>query len=168
MNDVRWLTQSDMPATAALEALCFPSAWTGEQFSRAWGENWFTAYGSFSAGSLVAYIALSLLEDELEVLNIAVHPAYRGRGLSRPLMGYALEKTLKGKCPSPNEEAGRGWVRAFLEVRPSNAPAVALYKSLGFRQIGIRKRYYHNGEDAALFSLEKQAFLNAWKGEKNL
>ncbi len=170
MKEIRWLTLSDMPSVASLEALCFPSAWTNEQFRLAWVENWFTSYGTFCAETLIAYITLSFWDDELEILNIAVHPVWRGQGLSRALMGYALKSTLIGNG-SGHLSMGRierGWERAFLEVRPSNAPAVALYTSLGFRPCGIRKQYYENGEDAALFSLKKQDFLNALSGEKHL
>ena len=164
MNDLRWLMLDDMPEVAAFEALCFPSAWNAEQFSSAWKEDWFAAYGSFASGSMVAYITLSVLDGELEVLNIAVHPRCRGRGLSRPLMGYALADTFEGGHLVRRGREKKGWSRAFLEVRPSNAPAIALYTSLGFRRAGLRKHYYADGEDASVLDLDCRDFLNIWQG----
>ena len=165
MNVLRWLTLNDMPDVAAFEALCFPSFWSAKQFSSAWHEDWFAAYGSFSSDSLVAYITLSVLDGELEVLNIAVHPRYRGQGLSRPLMGYALADTFEGGHLVRRGREKKGWNRGFLEVRPSNAPAIALYTSLGFRKAGLRKHYYADGEDAAVLTLDCQDFWDVWQGE---
>ena len=92
---IRWLLPDDMSECAALEELCFPSFWTEEQFRETWQQTWFAGYGLFEEGRLTAYISLSVLAGELEVLNMAVHPEARGRGLSRPLMAFALADTLE-------------------------------------------------------------------------
>ena len=153
-----------MPECAALEELCFPSFWTEEQFRETWEQHWFAGYGLFEGGRLVAYISLSVLAGELEVLNIAVHPESRGRGLSRPLMAFALADTLEGGhllrrgMDVPQSE---NWENGVLEVRVGNAPARALYSGLGFQEAGMRKRYYSDGEDALIMTLEPQAFRSA-------
>jgi [ribosomal protein S18]-alanine N-acetyltransferase len=67
------------------------------------------------------------VEDEREILNIAVAPAFRRRGVARGLLS-GLIRTWRGKV--------------FLEVRESNGAAQGLYKSLGFQQVGIRREYY--------------------------
>ena len=150
-----------MPECASLEALCFPSFWTEEQFRDSWKEPWFAGYGLFEDGRLLAYISLSVLAGELEVLNMAVHPDARGRGLSRQLMAFALADTLEGKHLERRGLAPEGWESGVLEVRVGNAPARALYSGLGFIKAGMRKRYYSDGEDALIMTLSPEDFRKA-------
>ena len=101
----------------------------------------------FAAGDpgrgIRAYSVVQAVADEMHVHNLAVAPPGRRHGLGRLLMDLALEWGRR-----------RGARRAFLEVRPSNAAALALYRSLGFRTLSLRRRYYqHPTEDALV--LEK-------------
>lgn len=160
MFDIRVLTHQDMGAASELEALCFSSFWTKEQFEDACRQPNFAGYGCFSEGMLIAYITLSVLEGELEVLNIAVRPEYRGQRLSRPLMGFALMDTLYAKSKTDHHDTVPGWEHGVLEVRAGNEAAKALYKSLGFTQAGLRPRYYSDGEDALIMNLAVQDFLH--------
>jgi ribosomal-protein-alanine N-acetyltransferase len=90
-----------------------------------------------------AYSVVQAVADEMHIHNLAVAPEERRRGLGRTLMELALGWGRR-----------RGARRAFLEVRPTNAPALALYASLGFRTVSLRRRYYqHPTEDALV--LEK-------------
>ena len=159
--EIRWLLPDDMSECAALEALCFPSFWTEEQFRETWNQTGFAGYGLFEGGKLTAYISLSVLAGELEVLNMAVHPEARGRGLSRPLMAYALADTLEGGHRIRRELEPEGWENGVLEVRVGNAPARALYSGLGFAEAGMRKRYYSDGEDALIMTLSPEDFHRA-------
>ncbi len=145
----RKLTGGDVPATVALEEKCFPSAWSAEQYKAALLEQWFRLYGIFSRENsmMAGYLALSLAAGEAEVLNIAVLPEFRGRGLGTLLLRFAFGD-MQGM-----------WERAFLEVRPSNAPARALYSKTGFRVSGRRRQYYADGEDALIMTLEASAFM---------
>jgi ribosomal protein S18 acetylase RimI-like enzyme len=77
---------------------------------------------------------------EAELLRIAVAPEARGQGLGRALL-EACQRDL----------AGEGLVLLFLEVRPTNAPAIRLYEACGWEPCGRRLRYYSDGEDALLF-----------------
>ncbi|WP_306591350.1 N-acetyltransferase [Geothrix sp. 21YS21S-4] len=77
---------------------------------------------------------------EAELLRIAVAPEARGQGLGRVLLEVCQR-----------ELAAEGLVRLFLEVRPSNAPALRLYQRCGWEPCGLRPRYYSNGEDALVF-----------------
>lgn len=77
---------------------------------------------------------------EAELLRIAVSPEARGQGLGRSLL-EACQRDL----------AGEGLVRLFLEVRPSNAAAIGLYRACGWEPCGRRPRYYADGEDAVLY-----------------
>ena len=156
--DIRWLSLDDMPEAAALEALCFSSCWTVQQFEESFQQDWYAGYGLFIGDTMAGYISLSVLAGELEVLNIALHPDHRGKGLSRRLMHYALADTLAGgHCRRRNKEP-EGWENGVLEVRVGNAPARSLYRSLGFKDVGIRKKYYSDGEDAVIMTLESAAF----------
>ncbi len=73
--------------------------------------------------------------DELEILNLAVAPAWRRRGVARALLRRVLEDR-------------RG--RVFLEVRESNSAARSLYATAGFREIGVRQNYYHDPPEPAI------------------
>ncbi|WP_418765067.1 ribosomal protein S18-alanine N-acetyltransferase [Mailhella sp.] len=158
MENIRWLSREDMASVAVLEARCFSSCWTSEQFDKAWRQDWFAGYGMFHDSELVGYITLSVLAGELEVLNIAILPEERGKGLSRPLMCYALNDTLAGNHRKRKRLFPQSWECAVLEVRVGNAPARALYASLGFVQTGVRKRYYSDGEDAVVMTATAEHF----------
>lgn len=103
-------------------------------------------------GQIVGYHILSLVLDELHVLNVVCAPRVQGMGLGHRLMQdiveIAKQRTLK---------------KIFLEVRTSNKIAQALYEKWGFRQIAVRKRYYRpsaakqSREDALVYLLETHA-----------
>lgn len=160
-KEVRWLTLDDMPESASLEALCFPSFWTVEQFAENWHQPWFASYGLFIDGRLLGYITLSVLAGEAEILNIAVHPEARGKGYSRELMHYALEDTLNAGHCQRRGLSRQVWEVSVLEVRVGNVPARALYHGLGYEEAGLRKRYYSDGEDALIMTLSAEAFTMA-------
>ncbi len=80
--------------------------------------------------------------DEAEILTLAVEKGFRGQGLGRALVVALLDRLLAG-----------GVRRVSLEVRSSNAPALALYTSLGFSQAGVRRGYYRDGEDALVLGV---------------
>ena len=142
------LGPDDMAAVAELEACCFTSPWSEEQLRAALALPHFILYGLKGQERLRAYISLSLVPGEIEVLNIATRPEERRRGLARFLLRRALETT------APTVMRGEG-ARAFLEVRVGNTPALGLYRSLGFARVGTRKAYYRDtGEDALSLSLD--------------
>jgi ribosomal-protein-alanine N-acetyltransferase len=89
-------------------------------------------------GKLAGYLVCSRYDQTWHLMNIAVDPAARRRGLGRALLEQMFER------------AGRN-EQYTLEVRTSNAPAIALYERFGFRAAGTRRRYYHDtGEDAMI------------------
>ncbi len=92
---------------------------------------------------LAAYLFACWQVDELHVLKVATHPLHEGKGLATSLMAEARVEA---------ERAGaRGVV---LEVRPSNRRAIRLYRHLGYDIVGRRPRYYADGEDALVMTLE--------------
>lgn len=88
------------------------------------------------------FIVYWVIHDEMHILDVVTAPSARRRGLGRALMLEAMK-----------DATGRGAVRALLEVRRSNAPAIALYRALGFLHDTVRRGYYQDGEDAVLMSL---------------
>lgn len=86
---------------------------------------------------ILGYTLFWHVEDELSLLNVAVDPTVRRRGVGRALMADLLDYAAK-KAVS----------KILLEVRRSNLPAIALYESLGFETFNVRKRYYSDDEDA--------------------
>ncbi|HSM83025.1 MAG TPA: GNAT family N-acetyltransferase [Nodosilinea sp.] len=86
--------------------------------------------------------------DEAHITVLAVDPHYQRRGLGKWLLANLLEAACDAQDPATGE--GRALTRATLEVRPSNATALALYESFGFETLGRRQRYYADGEDALI------------------
>ncbi len=130
----------DAGRLAAFEKDCFPHPWTEEQFRSCLGGDHFFCYGIELDGRLVAYVTVSRAAGEMEILNLAVRPELRRRGLASSLLGHVLQLACE-----------TGMTDAYLEVRVSNAPALALYARFGFTCRGRRKAYYpDNREDALL------------------
>lgn len=97
------------------------------------------------ADAVIGYALLSIVADESHLLNVCIAPGEQGRGLGRRFVNFMVERAIV--C---------GVAVIFLEVRPSNDRARALYQSLGFENIGTRKGYYraHGGrEDAQVMAL---------------
>jgi [ribosomal protein S18]-alanine N-acetyltransferase len=124
---------------AALHAKCFAETWSAE-----WLAGLLAQPGTFAclAEDDSGFILIRVAGDESEILTLAVEPAARRRGI-----GIALVVAGAG------EAAGRGAKRLFLEVGSTNYAAVALYRRLGFAEVGRRKDYYTTaagGRDDAL------------------
>jgi ribosomal-protein-alanine N-acetyltransferase len=144
---VRRMREEDLPAVRVIESLSFSNPWSDNTFR---GEIQNTSV-SFPlvvvrrpGDEVVAYIIYWQVGDDVQVNNVAVHPDCRGLGLGEAMMRYAIAKV---------REAGAAFMT--LEVRPSNAPAVSLYKKLGFEIMGTRRNYYTKpDEDAYVMALE--------------
>ncbi len=94
------------------------------------------------SGTIVGYVCRWSTEDSVEIQNVAVHPDWRRHAIARRLVGAVLEEAER-------TAVGRVW----LEVRRHNHPAIRLYESFGFRESGLRRGYYPDGEDALLMEL---------------
>lgn len=136
---------SDAEAMHRIEQECFSLPWSLEQCRVAFSQPSFAAFGLFARCGLTAYISFYHTPGEMEILNLAVLPEYRKRGLGRRLLEMVLQVARK-----------MGIEKALLEVRRGNSPAIALYRSSGFELVGTRPRYYADtGEDALIFSIQK-------------
>jgi ribosomal-protein-alanine N-acetyltransferase len=139
---IRPASVADVAALAAAEKRCFSDPWSAEALAGLFEQESVVALiGERLAGQtgLAGYLVARAVVDEAEVLNIAVVPEERGRGLGGQLLDQALT-TLKS----------RGGRSVFLEVRASNQVAQALYRSRGFSVIACRANYYERPREDAL------------------
>ena len=143
---------SDAVALARLETASFSRPWTEAQIADEIAHAGpgivlvleGRADGADPGAAICAYCAVRLVLDEVHVMNVAVAPAQRRRGLGRWLLTFALARASRA-----------GARRALLEVRAGNHEALALYASLGFREIGRRRDYYRDpAEDALVLGRE--------------
>jgi len=140
------LTPDDVPELTALERLCFSRSWTEEQFLLGMGRGVLHVFGFKDRARLIAYLSFYHVGPDMEILNLAVHPDYRRKGLGENLLRRVLAACV---------ELGIRQVR--LEVRLNNTAALNLYSKVGFSRVGVRKNYYPDtGEDAVL--MDKQLF----------
>lgn len=138
------LGPDDLPQLLPLERECFSHPWSERQFRLGLDNQAFFVFGMKHDATLAAYCSFHAAAGEMEVMNIAVAPALRRRGLARRLLGLVLQI-----CRNMGIQQG------YLEVRRSNAAARALYEAFGFSEYGVRKGYYpDNGEDAVLMRLD--------------
>ena len=141
------MARGDLEAVLEVERASYPDPWPLQAFLSELDNPIATALVVRDGDRVVAHLIYWKVADELSILNITVHPSYRRRGLAEHLLGLALE------------DGRSSGIRLYLlEVRASNAAAMALYEKLGFTARSIRKRYYDdNGEDAVLMELEVDA-----------
>lgn len=141
------LTNIDADRCAELESQLFPGddPWPAEAFSRAIGARDSHYVAARIGDAVVGYGGIARLGRtapfEYEVHTIGVDKAHQGRGIGRRLLADLLEYAAGGVV--------------YLEVRTDNAPAIALYRDVGFVETGLRKRYYRNGADA--YTMRREA-----------
>ena len=130
---------NDLDQVLDIERASFPTPWTRAAFCYEIEQNKVARCTAMRCPrGVVGYLCFWEIGHEIHVTNLAVHPEWRRRGVARRLLAAALA-----------EGVARGVTLAFLEVRPSNTRALALYESLGFQVIGRRNGYYFDtGEDA--------------------
>lgn len=134
---IREWTKEDIPVIADMERRCFHDAWTEEMLSDTLRYPIYNCFLAEEGGQVCGYCCLIVVCEDAEVGNIAVDTPFRGKGIGKALM-EAMHQRAKEK----------GATQSFLEVRVSNANAIALYKKFGYESYGIRARYYEDGEDA--------------------
>ena len=133
------LNASHVPQIAQLEKICFSDPWSERSIASEL-ENKLSCWLVAMEGEQVAgYIGSQTVCGETDMMNVAVHPDHRRKGIAEALILALVEelKAAESHCLT-------------LEVRASNAPAIALYEKLGFTEIGRRKNYYRNPKEDAL------------------
>ena len=133
------MTDAHVAQIAELEKLCFSDPWSEHSVASELNNRLSLWLVALDGDTVAGYVGSQSVLDEADMMNIAVHPDYRRQGIARELV-LALSDALK-------EKGIRG---LMLEVRASNAPAIALYEQLGFIQVGLRPNYYRNPKENAL------------------
>jgi [ribosomal protein S18]-alanine N-acetyltransferase len=124
--EIRRLTYSDLPQVIAVERRAFSTAWSLAMFVLELSKPAGVCLAALRDDELVGYVICSRYDTVWHVMNVAVDPALRRQGIASALLDALLQ-------------------------RPTNAPAIALYRRFGFRAAGVRPRYYQdNGEDALI------------------
>jgi [ribosomal protein S18]-alanine N-acetyltransferase len=137
---VRPLCEGDLESVLAIESASFSRPWIRAHFLDEMASPFgIPLVAQTPDGAIAGYLCLKLVLDEAEILDVAVDLALRGRGIGRVLVEKALSLCREKQV-----------ALLGLEVRVSNQAAIALYQRLGFRESGVRKRYYEDGEDAML------------------
>ena len=133
------MKECHVSAVAELEKICFSDPWSENSVASELKNKLALWLVAEEEGTVAGYIGSQTCGDESDVMNVAVHPDFRRRGIAEALVN-SLETELN--------DIGSHCLR--LEVRASNAPAVSLYEKLGFAEIGRRKNDYRNPREDAL------------------
>ena len=124
---------------AQLETLCFPDPWSEKSIASELTNPLALWLVAVEDQQVAGYIGSQTVPDESDMMNVAVHPDHRRRGIAEAL--------VRALCDALRQ---RGSVSLTLEVRASNEPAKTLYDKLGFEQVGRRPNYYRNPKEDAL------------------
>jgi ribosomal-protein-alanine N-acetyltransferase len=133
----------DVPDVVRIERDSFNMPWSETSFySEIYSRYSITRVAELD-GEIVGYIIVKQIADECHLLNLAVHPDYRRRGIAKKLFNNIIEELKLNNCRF-----------LYLEVRMSSIAARRLYEGFGFKVVGIRKNYYLNPtEDAIIMML---------------
>lgn len=121
----------------------FADGWNERMIRSSFETGGFYAIGVIKDGKPVAAVTYFIAADTADIEHVVVEPSHRRKGYAKALMAEC-KRRLKDASVT----------RIFLEVRENNAPARALYAACGFSVIGVRKKYYSDGENAAVMLKE--------------
>jgi ribosomal-protein-alanine N-acetyltransferase len=137
--EIRRLGLRDLNAIETIEKRSYPTPWSRSMFASELSKPSSICLGAFDGDRLVGYVIVSRYVDAWHVMNVAVDPDYRRRGLAIRMLTTLFELTA--------DDMRRGYT---LEVRVTNAGAIQLYERLGFHASGIRRGYYTDNREDAL------------------
>ncbi len=141
---LRPMQMADLDAVMAIEPTIYTHPWTRGNFSDSLNSG-YSAWVLEANQKIIGYALLMMVPDEAHLLNLSVAKDQQKQGLGRYLLEHMLQIAKNHKAAN-----------LFLEVRPSNISAIALYENMGFCEMAVRRGYYpaHNGrEDAVLMGL---------------
>ena len=139
MIEIRTMEPQDVPQVAELEKVCFSDPWSEKSIVSELDNPLSCWLVAVSGEQVVGYVGSQTVLDGSDMMNIAVSPDFRRKGIAESLIEalVSLLRDRKSRC-------------LILEVRASNVPAIALYEKLGFLEIGRRRNYYRNPKEDAL------------------
>lgn len=133
------MCEHHIDALAEIERLCFSQPWSYDALLEELKNDTAFFHVAETDGVVSGYVGLHIICGQAFITNIAVLPQYRRRGIAKKLLNSLFITAEKFDLEFIS-----------LEVRPSNMPAIALYKSFGFEEIGMRKNFYRNPTEDAL------------------
>ena len=139
MIELQEMTSAHVAQIAELEKLCFSDPWSENSVASELNNRLSLWLVAMDGDTVAGYIGSQSVLDGADMMNVAVHPDYRRQNIGKKLV-VALCEALRAKSIQ----------FLMLEVRQSNAPAIALYESLDFAQVGVRPNYYRNPKENAL------------------
>jgi ribosomal-protein-alanine N-acetyltransferase len=140
----RPMNSSDLSEVIEIERASFAYPWSTNFFLQELKVNCARSLLAVVGDKPVGYVIYWMLQHEIDVHNLAVHPAYRRHGIGKALLEAVIEEARR-----------QGASQVTLEVRKSNEAAQKLYQALGFSAKGVRTAYYSDdGEDALIMALE--------------
>ena len=139
MIEIREMKAQDVPQIAELERICFNDPWSAQSIATELDNSLSCWLVATDGEKVVGYVGSQTVLDGSDMMNIAVAPDFRRKGLAEALVNALIDclRQRKSRC-------------LILEVRVSNTPAITLYEKLGFVEIGRRKNYYRNPKEDAL------------------
>ncbi len=138
--ELRALGADDLDALDEIERVSYPAPWSRSMFTAELEKPGTLALGAYrEGGELVGYAIVSRYVDAWHVMNVAINPVFRRRGIATALFERLFETTAT--------DPRRGYT---LEVRVSNTEAIRLYERLGFEARGVRRGYYTDNREDAL------------------
>jgi ribosomal-protein-alanine N-acetyltransferase len=143
---MRPLVVDDLAAVLAIEREVFPAPWTEGMFLDELGAGGRRYLAAVEDGSIVGYGGIMVIDGDAHVMNLAVVPRRRRRGLASRLLLALIDEAL-----------GLGASHLTLELRASNEPARLLYERFGFTPVGVRPRYYGDEDALVMWALDADA-----------
>jgi ribosomal-protein-alanine N-acetyltransferase len=137
---IRRMRIQDVDQIMQIEEASFIAPWSRKSFEAELCKTEGDSIVALIGDDVVGYLIQWIVEDEIHIANVAVHPAWRRRGIGEFLVRSSMQN-----------RDDISWIG--LEVRESNYPAIELYAKLGFKKVGVRRKYYAaDGEDAVLMA----------------
>lgn len=146
MLKIREMTPQDAEAVRNIFTGCFSHPWSLESIESMFTTGGYVNMVAEEDGRPVGYAGYLAVADEADIVNVAVDPSCQHRRIGTNVMAALLDAARRS-----------GICQIFLEVRPSNVPAIRLYEGMGFERISIRKNYYEAPREDAL--------IMVWKNE---
>lgn len=133
------MTAAHVSQVAELEKICFSDPWSEKSVATELTNPLSLWVVALDEEQVAGYVGSQSVEGEADMMNVAVHPNYRRRGIAGELVTHLIAQLAENNVHS-----------LALEVRASNLPAISLYEKLGFTQVGRRPNYYRNPKEDAL------------------
>jgi ribosomal-protein-alanine N-acetyltransferase len=138
------MQEDDIPVVYGIEEICFTTPSTKQDFLNKMYEKDALSKVAVFEGNIIGYICVHYHLHESHILNLAVHPDFRRKGVAARLMDEAIRELKRKGC-----------VFMYLKVRVSNTGAQRFYKLLGFEVESTRKKYYDNPDEDALVMIRR-------------